>query len=225
MSGKELRWDKCAEEGHQGELFAIWAGDGLKSGASLEIKTDAGSWMTGNVYIETQCRISGQWVPSGVDHHHTKSELWAHIVVGPIVIFAPTAFVRHVAGKYGKPKELAGSKTTHPTRGLVIPIPQFVAELVATGRAWASSDGQPPLSLVADDAAPFGRDGNGSPVAPFGFTKDGTVRLQPGGRRVGGRPVSQDQPLWGEPGMSRLDGEPYEPPWNDEKSETGSDAA
>ncbi len=214
MSGKELRWDKQADDGHQGELFAIWAADGLRSGASLEIKTDAASWATGNVYIERECRISGQWVPSGIDHRSTQSELWAHVIVGPIIVFAPTAFVRKVAEQYGKPRELEGSKTANPTRGQVIRIEQFIAALIRTGRAWTASDGEPPLRLTSHDpAAPFGRDGDGAPVAPFGYTRDRRVRLQPGGRRAGGEPVPDGLPLWGEPGKSRWDEPPHEPSW------------
>jgi hypothetical protein len=227
VSGKELRWDKQADEGHQGELFAIWAANGLKSGASMEIKTDAASWSTGNVYIERECFVSGQWVPSGIDHRSTKSEIWAHVTIGPIVVFAPTAFVRKVAEKYGKPRELKETRTTHPTRGQVIPILQFIAELTRTGRAWTASDDELPLRLMsADPVAPFGRDGNGIPVAPFGYNEDRRVRLQPGGRRAGGKPVPDELPLWGDPGHSRFDDPPYEPPWTGpDGRDTGGEAA
>ena len=227
MSGKELRWDKQADDGHQGELFAIWAENGLRDGASLEIKTDAASWSTGNVYIEKECFVSGQWMPSGIDHRSTQSEIWAHVIIGPIVVFAPAPFVRRVAEKYGRPRDLDKSRTTHPTRGWVIPIGQFIAELIRTGRAWTSDDGEPPLRLMsADPEAPFGRDGNDVPVAPWGYTEDRRVRLQPGGRRAGGKPVPDELPLWGDPGYSRLDEPPYEPPWTaPEEQDTGGEAA
>ena len=100
--GEERRWDYTAERGDQGELFARWAANGLRSGASLEVKTDDASWRTGNVYIEYECFISGHWVASGIDHRHTKAEIWAHIIVGPIIIFAPTDYVRWVAEHEGE---------------------------------------------------------------------------------------------------------------------------
>jgi len=209
-SGYKREWDFEAQAGDQGELFARWAANGLRSGASLEVKTDKESWATGNIYIEYECRVSGQWVPSGIDAKHTRAELWAYVTVGPIVIFAPTEYVRWVASRVGKPREL--TEGTHPTRGYVIPIPQFVAALVGTARNWANDDGRPTLHPLQDDpVAPFGRDGNGLPVAPYGHTKDRKVRLQPGGRRMSGEPIPPS--LWGEPGARNSDG--YEPPWAD----------
>jgi hypothetical protein len=206
--GYERRWDFTAAQGDQGELFARWAADGLRSGASLEVKTDNASWQTGNVYIEYECLVSGQWVASGIDAKHTQSEVWAHVVVGPTVIFAPTEYVRYVAKQQGKPMRL--DEGSHPTRGYVVPIPAFVAALVGTARSHAADSGRSqPFLLTDDPAAPFGRDANGVIVAPYGYTKDRRVRLQPGGRRV----ATEAPPpaLWGEPGAGRQDG--YEPPW------------
>jgi hypothetical protein len=206
-SGYERRWDYTSENGDQGELFARWAANGLRSGASLEIKNDRESWATGNVYIEYQCLVSGQWMPSGIDARHTEAEIWAHVIVGPIVIFAPTEYVRWVAEKEGEFKELTEGR--NPTRGYVIAIPRFVAALVGTAKRWARDDGLPPLRPVpADPAAPFGRDAKGLPVAPYGYTKDREVRLNPGGKRAC-EPVPPA--LWGEPGASRADN--YDPAW------------
>ena len=118
--GYERRWDITAREGYQGELFAQWAIEAIRSGASVEVKTDLESWQTGKVYIEFECRVSGQWVASGIDE--------AHIVAGPMVLFAPVEYVRQVALKYGKPREC--KRSSHPTRGRTVPIPQFTAALV-----------------------------------------------------------------------------------------------
>lgn len=201
-------WDFTHQDGDQGELFARWAADGLKSGASLEVKTDIESWRTGNVYIEFECDVSG-WTPSGISASHTKAEIWAQVVVGPMVLFAPTEYVRWVAKKYGKVKELPRTRSTHPTRGYVIPIPQFVAAIIGIAQSLAGDGNRSPeFPPPADPVAPFGRDARGLPVAPFQYTKDRRVRLNPGGRRVG-EPVPPA--LWGEPGANRDDG--YEPEW------------
>lgn len=118
-------FDIDAAVGGQGALFVATAMDAILDGESAEIKTDEASWRTGNVYIELECWISGQWAPSGVNR---RAALWCHVVANGMVIFAPREQVKAVALKYGKPREcLRGS---HPTRGLTVPIPQFTAALV-----------------------------------------------------------------------------------------------
>ena len=119
-NGYEPRFDIDEADGHQGELFAEWAMKAIITGASVEIKTDRASWTTGNIFIEQQCRVSGQWVPSGIDARHTKAAIWAHLFVGPVVLYAPTKFVRYVADKHGKPRECRDG--SNPTRGKVLPI-------------------------------------------------------------------------------------------------------
>ena len=195
-NGYEPRFDIDEADGHQGELFVEWAMKAILTGASVEIKTDRESWRTGNLYIEQECRVSGHWGPSGIDGFHTKSAVWAHLVVGPQVIFAPTAFVRLVAEKYGKPREC--SSGSHPTRGKVLPIGQFVTLIARVARGWAA-EGNPPLAAVTDESAPFGRAPDGRALAPWGRRKDGGACLQPGGRRADKR--SPDG-LWQEDGAA-----------------------
>jgi hypothetical protein len=177
--GYERRWDITSEEGHQGVLFAQWAKEAITSGASVEVKTDLESWRTGNVYIEFECWVSGRWEHSGIDERHTQSVLWAHLVVGPMVLYAPTEYVRWVALKYGKPRECP--RGSNPTRGRVMPIPQFMAALVSVA---ASRVAAVPDAPKLNRAEPFGRASDGSLFAPFGLNKDGGVRLRPGGRRA-----------------------------------------
>lgn len=182
-SGAEPRWDRDSKDGYAGELFTQWAEEAIRAGASVEVKADRESWATGNVFIEERCWKSGSWTPSGIDQRHTRSLLWAHVVAGPVVIYAPTAFVRRVAEKYGRPGEC--TRGGNPTKGKLLPIPQFVAALVSMGKAWAIGGGVPALpGTETDPEAPFGRDSAGRPLAPWGLNKDGGVRLQPGGRRV-----------------------------------------
>ena len=184
-SGYEPRWDRDFADGYAGELFTQWAEEAIREGAAVEVKTDRESWTTGNVYIEERCWKSGQWVPSGIDAVHTKSLLWAHIVAGPIVIFAPTAFVKRAAERYGKPCECRDGG--NPTKGKRLPIQQFTAALVGIAKAWATPGIGEPVVLPgegSDPEAPFGRDFRNQPLAPWGHNKDGRVRLVPGGRRA-----------------------------------------
>lgn len=205
-------WDEAWEEGDQGELFARWAYNGLRSGAAMEIKTDNRSWQTGNMFIEFECWVCGRWDPSGIDARHTKAEIWAFVIAGPCVLFAPTEYVRWVAKKIGKVKELPKARSKHPTRGYVVPIADFMEALIGIPASQAGDNGYPSPVLAADDPqAPLGRDARGIPVAPWRYTKDRRVRLNPGGRRVGEPIAFEVTPLWGEPGMTRDDG--YDPPW------------
>lgn len=221
--GYEKRWDETSRDGDQGELFARWAANGLRSGASMEVKTDNVSWRTGRVFIEFECKVSGQWMPSGIDPRHTQAELWAHIIVGPVVLFAPTEYVRWVAKKYGEVIELPKARSTHPTRGYVMPIADFIEALVGIPASQVNGNGCPSPLLARDDPeAPFGRDRQGIPVTLFGYTKDRRVRLNPGGKRAG-EPISLEMtPLWGDPGMTRDDG--YDPQWklSEEKQDANS---
>jgi len=118
-------FDIDAAVGGQGALFAATAMDAIHDGESAEVKTDEASWRTGNVYIELECWVSGQWVPSGVNR---QAVLWAHVVANGLVIFAPREQVKAVALKYGRPRRCR--RGNHPTRGMAIPIPQFCAALV-----------------------------------------------------------------------------------------------
>lgn len=210
--GYEKRWDETARDGDQGQLFARWAANGLRSGASMEVKTDNVSWQTGNVFIEFECKICRQWVRSGIDSRHTQAEIWAHIIIGPVILFAPTAYVRWVAEKQGKVIELPEARSRHPTRGYVMGIADFVDALVGIPASRVCDNGYPsPVLAVNDPQAPLGRDLRGIPVAPYGYTKDRRVKLNPGGRRVGEPIALEMTPLWGDEGMTRKDG--YDPQW------------
>jgi hypothetical protein len=179
-SGYEPRWDIDVADGHQGELFVQWALTAIVTGASVEIKTDRESWRTGNIYIEQQCKVSRQWVASGIER--TNADLWAHLVVGPQVLFAPAAYVRYVARKYGKDAECRTGR--HPTRGKVLRLGHFVELLAHLNRAWIDGEPVGPPVPELDVEAPFGRTPEGRALAPWGLNKDGRVRLVPGGRRV-----------------------------------------
>jgi hypothetical protein len=129
-------FDIDAAVGEQGVLFVATAMDAIHHGESAEVKTDEASWRTGNVYIELECWVSGQWVPSGVNR---QAALWAHVVANGMVIFAPREQVKAVALKYGQPREY--KRGSHPTRGLALPIPQFTAALVRAVKASTNESG------------------------------------------------------------------------------------
>lgn len=210
--GYRKEWDETWLDGDQGELFARWAQNGIRSGATVEVKTDNVSWQTGNVFIEFECKICGQWVASGIDARHTQAELWAHVIVGPVILFAPTEYVRWVAEKQGSVIELPKARSRNPTRGYVMGIPDFVKALVGIPASRVCDNGYPsPVLAVNDPQAPLGRDLRGIPAAPYGYTKDRRVKLNPGGKRVGEPIMLEMTPLWGDEGMMREDG--YDPQW------------
>lgn len=128
--GYEPRWDLDFETGEQGQLFVVRAIDAIRDG-SAEIKTDERALQTRNVYLEYQCQYRGEWKLTGIAA--TEAELWCH-VIGEIIIIAPTRRVRDVA-RYelqwkSRRKEL--TRGSHPTKGVCIPLREFV-ELLALG--------------------------------------------------------------------------------------------
>lgn len=121
--GYEPRWDLPDQIGRQGELFVCEAIDAIKSYASAEIKTDSVTARTGNVFLESEAKVSGQWVKSGINR---EAVIWCHVVLDTIVVFAPREHVRHIAMTYGTPVSQNGR---HPTRGYLVKLPEFMTQL------------------------------------------------------------------------------------------------
>jgi len=127
--GYEPDFDIDQAVGYQGQLFTWKIIEALKDG-SAEVKADMRAIQTGNLYIECQCLRRGRWVPSGIVT--TTSEIWCHLIGLSLLIAAPAADVREVVRKYWKSPDEANPECmrgSHPTRGVVIHIPQFVQEL------------------------------------------------------------------------------------------------
>lgn len=142
--GYEPRFDIDYEAGRQGELFVARVIDAVKDG-SAEVKTDERAADTGNVYLEYECRYRGEWRRTCIAT--TPAELWCH-VIGEVIIVAPTVRVREVARYFGRfpsyRREL--TRGSHPTKGICIPINEFVRLLI---------EGPPEIqqSPLSDDGA------------------------------------------------------------------------
>lgn len=127
--GYEPDFDIDREVGSQGELFTWKVVEALKDGSS-EVKNDMEALFTGNIYIECQCLRRGHWRPSGIVT--TTTEVWCHVIGSGLLIAAPTADVRTVVLKRWRTPDEANTscpRGSHPTRGVLISVPQFVQEI------------------------------------------------------------------------------------------------
>lgn len=127
--GYEPRFDIDQAVGSQGELFVANIIDSLASGSNrIEVKTDERVAQTGNVFIEFECRYGGVYRPSGIQI--SKAELLMFVLPAGVAIVAPTSTVKAVAYSHFRLGHIAScTKGSHPTKGVVIPVGQFVMEL------------------------------------------------------------------------------------------------
>ncbi len=124
--GYEPRFDIDMAVGRQGEMFVARITEAIKSGASIETKTDAAASKWGRVYLEYECMYGGEYRKSGIAA--TDAELWATVLEGDVLIVAPTWRFRYAANKAYKSKPLRRElkRGSHPTRGVVIPIAALI---------------------------------------------------------------------------------------------------
>jgi len=119
-------FDLDAEVGRQAELYVASIADALRDG-TVEVKADEKARRTGNVFIEYECFRQGEWRRSGIAT--TAAEVWAIVVAGEVMSAAPSRMVRHVA-RYSRPHERRECmRGSHPTRGVVIPMGEFLQRL------------------------------------------------------------------------------------------------
>jgi hypothetical protein len=121
-------WDVDLEQGRQGELFIQNLIESIAAGR-IEVKTDAKSGKTGNVFIEVECK---GW-PSGIQT--SKSEYWAFVLPGDFSIIAKTDAVRDVAAKVRAQKGTVngGERGSHPTKGVLVPLYRLLSLLRDVG--------------------------------------------------------------------------------------------
>lgn len=129
-AGYQPRWDIDSKVGAQGEFFVVDIIQALENGSS-EVKTDEKAAQYQNIYLEYQCRVSGQWCPSGLAT--TEAELWNHVLLpGPIAITVPVPLLRDVARHhYAAGHRREAPKGSHPTRGITIPLACLLRDLLA----------------------------------------------------------------------------------------------
>lgn len=137
--GRQPDWDIDYRIGHQGELFIARVIDSMDDGARFEVKNDQLAATTGNFYLEYDCFVSGQWVPSGFARKTPdSSELVTLIVADTVVVTAPRGLVAAVARKYfADPacRKRGGGNGSNPTHGVLVPIGSLVSELVAAAKS------------------------------------------------------------------------------------------
>jgi hypothetical protein len=137
-TGRQPNFDLDYRIGYQGELWIARVADSMTDGARFEVKNDVRAAGTGNFYLEYECRISGQWVPSGFARiTPDSSELVSLIVGNSVVVTAPRDLIVEVARKYWQDpanRRMGGMDGSNPTKGVVIPIGALVPELAAAAR-------------------------------------------------------------------------------------------
>lgn len=122
-------WDIDSADGHQAVLFIADVLDAMETG-SYEVKRDREAVRTGNIYLEYECLISGQWVPSGIAR--TNADLFAVAIAPQAVIVTSVPVIQAVARKFwGNNRYMRECKVgSNPTKGVAIPVAQLMAELM-----------------------------------------------------------------------------------------------
>ena len=125
-SGYEPRFDIDVAVGRRGEEYVL-----EHFSASHEVKNDAKSRVTGNVYIEYGQRRSGQedYRDSGI--RTSEAEFWTY-VIGKVIISAPMANWREmveriIVAEPGLIREML--RGSNPTMGVIVPIDSLTQRL------------------------------------------------------------------------------------------------
>ena len=128
--GRQPDFDIDYADGYHAELFVADVLDSLRDGSNIEVKRDRMAVSTGNVFLEYRCRISGQWVPSGIAS--TTARLFSIAIAPTVVVTSSVEAVRVIARKYFADERhrrecvLGGN----PTKGIVVPVAAYVLELM-----------------------------------------------------------------------------------------------
>jgi hypothetical protein len=97
-----------------------------ESTLTVEVKRDAQACHTGNVYLEYAQLPKGRepWVRSGLE---LTDAVYFAVVMGNVVVFAPTVAWRHVSSLHGVKRSTKGD---NPTVGRVVRVEQLLQALV-----------------------------------------------------------------------------------------------
>jgi hypothetical protein len=131
--GWQPEFDIDYADGHQAELFVADVLDSMRDGSNIEVKRDRAAVSTGNVYLEYRCRISGQWVPSGIAS--TTARLFSVAIAPTVVVTSSVEAVRAVALRYFADKKFRRECVLggNPTKGVIVPVTRYVLELMQRG--------------------------------------------------------------------------------------------
>jgi hypothetical protein len=104
-------------------------------GSTLETKTDYRAWDTGNLYIETQQEIRGEWVDSGLAI--SKSDFYCFAgPTGSGFVSIRTQDLVDLVLRTGRKVHMArSSPTSRDTRGFLIKVTDVVERIFRSDRA------------------------------------------------------------------------------------------
>lgn len=144
---REPNFDRDAAIGYQGEAFNDALVDALVNGSS-EVKTDERAAETGNIYIETNCRLRSGWARSGIAA--TSSAVWCHVIGGSAVMLVFAVDVLREAlescERKGWARPVDMPRGSHPTKGYVVPWDALIKEcLLVRKRTTRATAFHPPL--------------------------------------------------------------------------------
>lgn len=129
VTGYEPRFDIDLRRGQVGERQTLNVIDALQQGR-VEVKTDYGSNITGNLYIEFEKQNrKGEWVPSGLSA--TEADWWAFAFKDG-VIFIATDSLKELARQYWRSGHIGqrnGNEHSSASRGVKLPVEAIVEHL------------------------------------------------------------------------------------------------
>jgi len=129
VTGYEPRFDIDLRRGQVGEQQTLNVIDALQQGR-VEVKTDYGSNMTGNLYIEFEKQNRhGDWVPSGLSA--TEADWWAFAFADG-VIFIATESLKELCRPYwhsGHVGQRNGNEHSAGSRGIKLPVEALAEHL------------------------------------------------------------------------------------------------
>jgi len=100
------------------------------SGSTVEVKTDYRAWCTGNLYIETEQEIRGQWRASGL----SISKATFYCFAGPRgegFLTIPTSRLKSLVEETGRPVHMKRkSATSRDTKGFLIRVEDIVGDIM-----------------------------------------------------------------------------------------------
>lgn len=125
--GYEPRFDIDYEFGRQGELLIGSVIEALKT-ESAEVKTDAQSLRTGNLYVEFECLRRDGWHRSGLAT--TEAEVWCFVLgTTGLALVVQTEALKEICRPLRRAGKVAEERDgSHPTRGVLLPIAHLVTE-------------------------------------------------------------------------------------------------
>ena len=100
------------------------------AGSTIEVKTDYRAFITGNLYIETQQEIRGQWVASGLSI--SKADFYSFAgPTGQGFLTIPTGTLKDVVRDTGRPVHMQRkSDTSRDTKGFLIRVEDVVGAIM-----------------------------------------------------------------------------------------------